>query len=94
MPPLLRRILKLRKISAKHVLNNKGKKCVSVNAFLLAASKSYPFANFSKLRKLVFVHGYQQLSLAEYDFYTKNDQTYNIFKCKRIILLLRKYPPF
>ena len=25
MPPLLRRILKLRKISAKHVLNNKGK---------------------------------------------------------------------
>ena len=74
MPPLLRRILKLRKISAKHVLNNKGKKCVSVNAFLLAASKSYPFANFSKLRKLVFVHGYQQLSLAEYDFHTKNDQ--------------------
>ena len=87
MPPLLRRILKLRKISAKHVLNNKGKKCVSVNAFLLAASKSYPLANFSKLRKLVVVHGYQQLSLAEYDFHTKNDQTYNIFKCKRIILL-------
>ena len=94
MLPLLRRILKLRKISAKHVLNNKGKKCVNVNAFLLAASKSYPFANFSKLRKLVFVHGYQQLSLAEYDFHTKNDQIYNIFKCKRIILLLRKYPPF
>ena len=65
MPPLLRRILKLRKISAKHVLNNKGKKCVSVNAFLLAASKSYPLANFSKLRKLAVVHGYQQLSLAE-----------------------------
>ena len=65
MPPLLRRILKLRKISAKHVLNNKGKKCVSVNAFLLAASKSYPLANFSKLRKLAVVHGYQQLSLVE-----------------------------
>ena len=94
MPPLLRRILKLRIISVKHVLNNKGKKCVSVNAFLLAASKSYPLANFSKLRKLVFVHGYQQLSLAEYDFHTKNDQICNIFKCKRIILLLRKYPPF
>ena len=87
MLPLLLRILKLRIISVKHVLNNKGQKCVSVNAFLLAASKSYPFANFSKLRKLVFVHGYQQLSLAEYDFHTKNDQIYNIFKCKRIILL-------
>ena len=49
MPPLLCRILKLRKISAKHVLNDKGQKCVSVNTFLLAASKSYPFANFSKL---------------------------------------------
>ena len=49
MPPLLRRIHKLRKISAKHVLNDKGQKCVSVNTFLLAASKSYPFANFSKL---------------------------------------------
>ena len=94
MPPPLRRILKLRKISVKHVLNNKGKKCVNLNAFLLAASKSYPFANFSKLRKLVFAHGYQQLSLAEYDFHTKNDQIYNIFKCKRIMLLLRKYPPF
>ena len=90
MPPLLRRILKLRIISVKHVLNSKGQKCVSVNAFLLAASKSYPFANFSK----IFVHGYQQLSLAEYDFHTKNDQIYNIFKCKRIILSLRKYPPF
>ena len=45
-PPLLRRILKLRKISANHVLNSKGQKVVSVNTFLLAASKSYPFANF------------------------------------------------
>ena len=83
MPPLLRRILKLRIISVKHVLNNKGKKCVSVNAFLLAASKSYPLANFSKLRKLVFVHGYQQLSLAEYDFHTKNDQIYNYFQVQK-----------
>ena len=94
MPPLLRRILKLHKISAKHVLNNKGKKFVNVNAFLLAASKSYPLTNFSKLRKLVFTHGYHLLSLAEYDFHTKNDQIYNIFKCKKIIFLLRKYPPF
>ena len=45
-PPLLRRILKLRKISANHVLNSNGQKVVSVNTFLLAASKSYPFANF------------------------------------------------
>ena len=37
MPPLLCRILKLRKISAKYVLNNKGQKGVSVNTFLLAA---------------------------------------------------------
>ena len=49
MPPLLRRILKLRKISAKHVLNNKGQTRVRVNTLLLAASKKYPFANFSKL---------------------------------------------
>ena len=46
MSPLLCRILKLRKISAKHVLNSKGQEGVSVNTFLLAASKSYPFANF------------------------------------------------
>ena len=45
MPPLL----KLRKISAKHVLNSKGQEGVSANTFLLAASKSYPCANFSKL---------------------------------------------
>ena len=44
MPPLLCRILKLRKISAKHVLNSKGQEGVSVNTFLLAASKSYPFS--------------------------------------------------
>ena len=43
MPPLLCKILKLRKISAKHVLNSKGQG-VSVNTFLLAASKSYPFS--------------------------------------------------
>ena len=49
MPPLLCRILKLRKISAKHVLNSKGHEGDSVNTFLFAASKSYPFANFSKL---------------------------------------------
>ena len=49
MPPLLCRILKLRKISAKHVLNSKGQKVVSVNTFLLAALKSYSFANFSTL---------------------------------------------
>ena len=46
MPPLLCRILKLRKISTKHVLISKGQKVVSVNTFLLAASKSYPFVNF------------------------------------------------
>ena len=39
----------MRKISAKHVLNGKGQEGVSVNTFFLAASKSYPFANFSKL---------------------------------------------
>ena len=49
MSPLLCRILKLRKISAKHVLNSKGQEGVSLNTFLSAASKSYPFANFSKL---------------------------------------------
>ena len=49
MPPLLCRILKLRKISAKHVLNSKGQEGVSANTFLLAASKSFPCANFSKL---------------------------------------------
>ena len=49
MLPLLGRILKLRKTSAKHVLNSRGQEGVSVNTFLLAASKSYPFTNFSKL---------------------------------------------
>ena len=43
MRPLLYRILKLRKISAKHVLNNNG------HNFLVAASKSYPLADFSIL---------------------------------------------
>ena len=37
MPPLLCRILKLRKISVKHVLNSKGREGVSANTFLLAA---------------------------------------------------------
>ena len=37
MPPLPCRILKLRKISAKHVLNSKGQEGVSVNTFLLAS---------------------------------------------------------
>ena len=49
MPHLLCRILKLRKISAKNVLKSKGQEGVSANTFLLAASKSYSFANFSKL---------------------------------------------
>ena len=48
--PLLYRILKLRKISAKRVLNSKGQESVSVNTFLLAASKSYPFYKFFKTR--------------------------------------------
>ena len=82
MLPLLCRILKLRKMSAKHVLNNKGQKCVSVNTFLSAASKSYPFAKFFKTR-LWRVYGYQQLSLAEYDFHTKNDQIYNYFQVQK-----------
>ena len=46
MPPLLCRILKLRKISAKHVLHSKGQEGVSANTFLLAASKSYPLQIF------------------------------------------------
>ena len=44
MPPLLCRILKLRKLSAKHVLNSKGQEGVSANTFLLAAR--YPLQIF------------------------------------------------
>ena len=47
MPPLLCRILKLRESSSQQVLNDKEQKGVRVNIFLLAASKSYPFANVS-----------------------------------------------
>ena len=47
MPPLLCRILKLRESSSEQVLNDKEQKGVRVNIFLLAASKSYPFANVS-----------------------------------------------
>ena len=86
MPPLLCRILKLRESSSEQVLNDKEQKGVRVNIFLLAASKSYPFANVSIYTGLWQVYGYQQLSLTENDFHTKNDQIYNIFKCKRKIL--------
>ena len=86
MPPLLCRILKLRESSSEQVLNDKEQKGVRVNIFLLVASKSYPFANVSIYTGLWQVYGYQQLSLTENDFHTKNDQIYYIFKCKRKIL--------
>ena len=46
MPPFLCRILKSRKISAKHVLNNNGQTGVSVNTFLFGGLKKLPVWKF------------------------------------------------
>ena len=83
--PSLCRILKLRESSSEQVLNNKRqKRCLH---------KYFPFGGLKKVTRLqIFntglyqVYGYQQLSLIEDDLRTKNDQIYNIFKCKRKIL--------
>ena len=65
MLPLLCRILKLRKISAKHVLNSKGQEGVSVKVTCLQI-----FQNST----LTGLRAEKQLSLTENDFHTKNDQ--------------------
>ena len=59
MPPLRCRILKSRKISDKHVLNNNGQTGVSVNTFLFGGLKKLPVCKFcinrSPLPKLTFI---------------------------------------
>ena len=87
MPPLLCRILKLRKISAKHVLNSKGQKGASVNTFLQAALKSYPFANFSILN-FDGCLGTNSSLLPKMTFILK------MTKFTIVILLMRKYRSF
>ena len=93
MPPLLCRILKLRKISAKHVLNSKGQEGVSANTFLLAASKSYSFANFSKL-DFDRATGTNSSLLPKMTFIQKMTKFRIISSTKRIILFPRKYRSF
>ena len=93
MPPLLCRILKLRKISAKHVLNSKGQEGVSANTFLLAASKSYPFANFSKL-DLDGSKGTNSSLLPKMTFILKVTKFRILSSAKRIIPFQRKYRSF
>ena len=93
MSPLLCRILKLRKISSKHVLNSKGQEGVSVNAFLLAASKSYPFANFSKL-DFDGSMGRNSSLLPKMTFILKMTKFRILSRTKRRILFLCKYRSF
>ena len=93
MPPLLCRILKLRKISAKHVLNSKGQEGVSANTFLLAASKSYSFANFSKL-DFDWATGTNSSLLPKMTFIQKMTKFRIVSSTKRIILFPRKYCSF
>ena len=90
MPHLPCRILKLRKISAKHVLNSKGQEGVSANTFLLAASKSYSFANFSKL-DFDWATGTNSSLLPKMTFIQKMKKFRIISSTKRIILFPRKY---
>ena len=93
MPPLLYRILKLRKISAKHVLNSKVQEGVSVNTFLLAASKSYPFTNFSKL-DFDGSTGTNSSLLPKMTFILKVTKFRILSSAKRIIPFQRKYRSF
>ena len=93
MLPLLWRILKLRKTSAKHVLNSRGQEGVSVNTFLLAASKSYPFANFSKL-DFDGSAGTNSSLLPEMTFILKMTKFRILTSAKRIIPFPRKYRSF
>ena len=93
MSPLLCRILKLHKISAKHVLNSKGQEGVSLNTFLLAASKSYPFANFSKL-DFDGSTGRNSSLLPKMTFILKMTKFRILSRAKRIILFLCKYRSF
>ena len=86
-PPLLCRILKLRKISAEHGLNSKGQKGVSVNTFLLAALKSYPFAN-SSILNFDGCLGTKSSLLPKMTFILK------MTKFTIAILLMRKYRSF
>ena len=87
MPPLLCRILILRKICSEYVLNNEGQKLSS-----WWSPKVTRLQIFNTLLRQVYQ--YQQLSLDENDFHTKNDHILGIFKCKRMILLLRNYHSF
>ena len=93
MSPLFCRILKLRKISTKHVLNSKGQEGVSVNTFLLAASKSYPFANFLKL-DFDGSTGRNSSLLPKMTFILKMTKFRILSSAKRIILFLCKYRSF
>ena len=79
--PSLCRILKLRESSSEQVLNNKRQKILS----FWRPKKNLPVCKFFNTG-LYQDYGYQQLSLIENDFRTKNDQIYNIFKGKRKIL--------
>ena len=92
--PSLCRILKLRESSSEQVLNNKRQKRCSRKYFPFGGlKKKLPVCKFFNTG-LYQVYGYQQLSLIEDDFRTKNDQIYNIFKCKRKILFTHKYRSF
>ena len=97
MPPLLCRILKLRKISAKQVLNNNGQTGVSVTFSQILFSWQpqkvirWQIFQYSTLIGLLVPTA---LTLAENDFHIKYDQILSIFKFKRKILLLRKYHSF
>ena len=93
MSPLLCRILKLRKISTKHVLNSKGQEGVNLNTFLLAASKSYPFANFLKLDFDGSTSRSSSL-LPKMTFILKMTKFRILSSAKRIILFLCKYRSF
>ena len=81
MPPLLCRILILRKISSDYVSNNEGQN------FPRGGPKSYPFANFqySTLTGLLVPTALSR---------RKFDHILGIFKYKRMILLLRNYHSF
>ena len=84
--PSLCRILKLCESSSEQVLNNKRQKRCS--------RKYFPFGGLKKVTRLQIFQYWTlpglrvptALSLIENDFRTKNDQIYNIFKCKRKIL--------
>ena len=68
-------------------------KGVSVNTFLLAASKSYPFANFSKL-DLDESKGTNSSLLPKMTFILKVTKFRTLSSAKRIIPFQRKYRSF